>query len=114
MLIENEANGSTICDRARLAASVRDRLIGLLGRHRFEPGEGLLLRSTQAVHTVGMSISIDAIGLDKYGRVLGIRAYLKPGRVVFFGWRTRSILELPAGQSTRMKVSVGDRFAFSD
>ena len=110
--ISNETNGRTICDRATVAAGVRDRLLGLLGRRSLEPGEGLLLRTTAVVHTVGMSMSIDVIGLDRSGQVIGIRAHLKPGRIAFFGWKTRSILELPAGQSTRMQVSLGDRFAF--
>ena len=113
MLIENETNGRTVCDRAKLAVSLRERLLGLLGTYSFEPGEGLLLQLTSAVHTVGMSISIDVIGLDRSDRVTGIYAHMKPGRFAFPGWKTRSILELPAGQSKRASVSVGDKLTFS-
>ena len=112
MLIENETNGKMVCERAKLAASIRERLFGLIGRHSFEPGEGLLFRLTSAVHTVGMSISIDVIGLDHSGRVTAIYPHLKPGRFAFPVWTTRSILELPAGQSERASISIGDRLAF--
>jgi uncharacterized membrane protein (UPF0127 family) len=110
--IENETKDRTVCDRALLATSMRQRLFGLLGKRSLDPGEGLLLRLTSAVHTVGMSMSIDVVGLDRSGRVTAIYAHLKPGRIAVPGWKTRSILELPAGQSERALICVGDSLAF--
>lgn len=112
MLVRNESNGRTICDRATLTGNLWERIVGLLGRPDLELGEGMLFRSTTAVHTVGMSVRIDVIGLDRHDCVTGIFADLKPGRVAFPGWRTRSILELPAGQTARTEVKVGDHLRF--
>ena len=114
LLIENQSNGNTICSRAVLASSMRARVRGLLGRSSFEPGEGLLIRPSSAVHTLGMSVTIDAVALDRHGRVLATRAYLKPGSVAVFSWRTKSILELPAGQIARSRTDVGDQLKISE
>lgn len=103
-----------ICDRTMLAASVRTRLIGLLGRRSFEPGEGLLLRPSAAVHTFGMAFSIDVVALGKDDRVVKIRADLGPARAALFPWRTKSVLELPAGECGRCLVRVGDQLLVCD
>lgn len=83
-----------------------------MGRTFLEPGEGMLFRSTTVVHTMGMSVSIDVIGLDSRDRVTGVITDVKPGRMAFPGWRTRCVLELPTGQSARTDVKVGDRLEY--
>ena len=56
------------------------RLRGLLGRTLQEDG-GLLLTPCSAIHTIGMRYAIDAIYLDRQGRVLRIDEAVKPGAV---------------------------------
>ena len=84
------------------------RLRGLLGRTIAEGG-GLLLTPCNAIHTIGMSYAIDAIYLDRQGKVLRIDESLKPGRVLPMQLGARHVLELPAGSAGRHKILTGDK-----
>ena len=100
-------NGDVICDRCVVAASPLTRMKGLLGRSELRPGEGLLLRPASAIHTFFMRFPIDAVFLDRDGRVVGIADDVAP-------WRTagrkgaKAVLELPAGESARRGLRPGD------
>jgi uncharacterized protein len=100
-------NGEVVCDRCVVADSPVSRMRGLLGRSELRPGEGLLLRPASAIHTWFMRFPIDAVFLDRDWRVVGISDDVRP-------WRARSrrgakaVLELPAGESTRRGLAVGD------
>jgi uncharacterized protein len=101
-------NGDVVCDRCVVADSPVSRMKGLLGRSELRPGEGLLLRPASAIHTWFMRFPIDAVFLDRDWRVVGISDDVRP-------WRARSrrgakaVLELPAGESARRGLELGDR-----
>ena len=101
-------NGEVVCDRCVVADSSASRLKGLLGRSELRPGEGLLLRPASAIHTCFMRFSIDAVWLDRDWRILGISDDVRP-------WRTaakrgaKAVLELPAGESARRGLALGDQ-----
>ena len=101
-------NGDVVCDRCVVADTPISRMRGLLGRSDLSPGEGLLLRPASAIHTWFMRFPIDAVFLDRDWRVVGISGDVRP-------WRARSrrgakaVLELPAGESARRGLGVGDR-----
>lgn len=107
--ITDETRGALLCDRAWIAETLVTRLVGLLGRDRLEPGEGLLIMPSSGVHTWGMVFSIDVVALDKHLRVLSIDENVRPWRIGGLSLSTRSILELPAGQSRRLQVARGDQ-----
>ena len=104
-------NGDVVCDRCVVAASPLSRMKGLLGRGELRSGEGLLLRPASAIHTFFMRFPIDAVFLDREWRIVGIAPGVAP-------WRTagrrgaKAVLELPAGESARRQIAVGDRLAF--
>jgi uncharacterized membrane protein (UPF0127 family) len=101
-------NGEVVCDRCVVADSPASRLRGLLGRSELRPGEGLLLRPASSIHTCFMRFPIDAVFLDREWRIVGIRDDVRP-------WRTaasrgaKAVLELPAGESARRGLSLGDQ-----
>ena len=101
-------NGDVVCDRCVVADSPASRLRGLLGRSELRPGEGLLLRPASAIHPWFMRCPIDAVFLDRDWRVVGISDDVRP-------WRTASrrgakaVLELPAGESSRRGLELGDQ-----
>ena len=104
-------NGDVVCDRCVVAASPLSRMKGLLGRGELRPGEGLLLRPASAIHTFFMRFPIDAVFLDREWRIVGIAPGVAPGRTA--GRRgAKAVLELPAGESARRQIAVGDRLAF--
>ena len=97
-----------VCDRCAVAETVASRLRGLLGRSSLTPGEGLLLRPANSVHTAFMRFPVDAVFLDRELRVLGVAAHLRPWRVAGRR-RARAVLELPAGEASRHGLEPGSR-----
>ncbi|TAJ17850.1 MAG: DUF192 domain-containing protein [Dehalococcoidia bacterium] len=101
-------------DRIAFARSPLARLRGLLGRVGLEPGEGLLLRPCNGVHTWGMKFSIDVVFLDAGGNVLRVERAMRPGRMVPWVRRAKQALELPAGATTAIGLDVGARLAIEE
>jgi uncharacterized membrane protein (UPF0127 family) len=72
------------------------RMRGLLGRTELPRGEGILLRPCGSIHTFFMRFPIDAVFVDRDGKVVGVERELRP-------WRTarhrgaKAVLELAAG-----------------
>ena len=101
-----QKNGETLVS-AWHAKSYFARLRGLLGRTISQDG-GLLLTPCSAIHTIGMRYAIDAIYLDRQGRVLRIDEAVKPGAVCPPQRGARHVLELPAGDAALRQILQGD------
>lgn len=86
------------------------RLRGLLGR-TLAPDEGLLLVPCGSIHTVGMGFAIDAVFLDKYGRVLHILRGAQPGHCFPAVRGAHAVLELRAGCARKYQIEEGDLLA---
>src|SRR3954468_5343368 len=105
-------DGSVVCERVTLADSPVTRMRGLLGRDGLEQGEGLLLRPASSIHTFFMRFPIDAVFLDRSLGVAGAHGAVEP-------WRpasqrgAKAVLELPAGESSRRGLSVGDQLTLA-
>ena len=101
-------NGDVVCDRCVVADSPASRMRGLLGRSELRPGEGLLLRPASSIHTWFMRFPIDAVFLDREWCVVGISDDMRPWRAAGRRGAT-AVLELPAGESDRRGLVLGDR-----
>jgi hypothetical protein len=101
-------NGEAVVDECVVADTPVSRMRGLLGRNELRPGEGLLLRPASSIHTCFMRFSIDAVFLDGGLRVLGISDELRPWRAASRRG-ARAVLELPAGESARRELRVGEQ-----
>jgi uncharacterized protein len=105
-------DGTIVCERCTVADRPLTRLRGLLGRDGLEPGEGLLLRPASAVHTYFMRFPIDVVFLDRALVVLGISDGVDPWRATSRRG-AKAVLELPAGESFRRGLSVGDQLTLA-
>jgi uncharacterized protein len=106
-------DGAVVCGRCVSATTAWTRVKGLLGRSSLEPGECLLLRPANSVHTAFMRFAIDAVFLDRDLRVLHIEAGLRPWRMA--GRRgARAVLELPAGEAARRRLVPGVQLEVKD
>jgi uncharacterized membrane protein (UPF0127 family) len=85
---------------------------GLLGREGLDSGEGLLLRPASSVHTFFMRFPIDVVFLDRALVVLGIHDAIEPWRAASQRG-AKAVLELPAGESSRRGLAVGDQLSFA-
>jgi len=107
-----DADGTPVCERCKPAVTFRSRLRGLMLRKRLLDDEGLLLSPAGAIHTFFMRFPIDAVFLDRSLVVVGIEGAIDP-------WRTakqrgaKSVLELPAGESSRRGLAVGDQLTLA-
>lgn len=106
--ILNVSKTTVVCHKGRLADTFVTRLFGLLGKKGMQPGEGLLIKPSSGVHTFGMSFPIDIVALDRTYRVVGAWTNIGPWRIRGLSLKTRSVLELPAGQIERSKIVAGD------
>jgi uncharacterized membrane protein (UPF0127 family) len=105
--VVNATSGQTLAERADVAATSWRRMRGLLGRPPLAPGQGLLIRPCQGVHTLGMAYPIDVVHLDRELVVRKVLRGLRPWRIGPLVWRASIVLELPAG--TADGTSAGDR-----
>lgn len=100
-----------LATRARIAQSLADRVVGLLGRDGLGEGEGLILPACRSIHTAFMRFTIDAVFVDRRWRVIRLWQALPPWRVTPIIWRAQAVIELPPGTVERVGLAVGDRLA---
>jgi len=106
--VRNQSKNTVLGDRVSIADTSATRRTGLLKHSRLEPGEGLWIAPSEAVHTFGMKFPIDVLFLDKKRKVLKIRSDMVRSRMAIC-LRAHSVLELPSGTAAAMNTVVGDQ-----
>ena len=112
-VVRNRTRGATLASHVELADSPRARRRGLLRRDKLNPGQGLWIFPTQAIHTFGMRFPIDVVFIDRQLRVKRIYHQLAPFRLTSLVWSAQSVLELPSGSLAGTNTSVGDELQIS-
>jgi len=105
----NVSRGTLLGQFVTVADTMFSRIVGLLSQTELEPGAGMLIIPSQAVHTIAMGFPIDVLFLDRKERVVHVQPELAPNRVTGLHWKARCVLELPAGVIARTSTSVGDQ-----
>ena len=111
MRVANRTRGAVAVERCRLARSLWDRTVGLLGTGHLAAGEGLWIERSPSIHMFFMRYPIDAVFVDRGGRVVRIVERLRPWRLVAWVRGARDCLELPAGAARAAGIQVGDELA---
>ena len=101
--------GGTTLAVAALADRPWTGMLGLLGRSRFEPGDGLVLEPCDTIHTWFMRFPIDVLFVDREGLVVRAVETLAPFRFASGPPGARMTIELPAGTLRRAGVDRGAR-----
>ncbi len=112
--IRNADRGSTLAPRAKLASSLIDRGLGLMGRKRIDDGGGLLLTNSSSIHSFFMRFRFDAIFVDRDNRVVRIVPSMRQWWVAFGGRGAKDTIELPAGTASATGTNPGDRLVYED
>ncbi len=107
--IHNQTKDTSLGNQISRADTGVTRLFGLLGKRKLEAGTGLLIVPSSGVHTFGMLFPIDIIALDRGMRVRGVWEKVGASRLAGLSWKTRSVLELPAGTIQESQTEVGDQ-----
>jgi len=108
-----EESGQTLVPMLCRAVTPWQRMRGLLGRDRLEPGEGLLIERCSSIHTCFMRFPIDVVYLDAGWRVKKKVAHLVPWRLSACLGASHT-LELPAGALERAQVPTGCRLVLRE
>jgi hypothetical protein len=104
----NQSRRVTLARKVGVAATLWQRVTGLLGRSLLPPDTGLWLTPCHSVHTFFMRFPIDVLFLDRQGAVI-YRQTLQPWRLSPWMRSCAGVLELPAGTLDRTKTALGDR-----
>ena len=112
MKVINKTKEGNIANKVKVAKSLNERCIGLIGKEKLQPGEGLFIIGCSSIHTFFMRFSIDVIFLDGHNRVVKVVENLRPYRIFLGPLSTRSVLELPLGTIQRSGTNTGDNLLF--
>jgi uncharacterized membrane protein (UPF0127 family) len=105
---------TVIGDKIAVADSSWTRFIGLMGKRALDRGGGLWIKPSSGVHTCWMRMCIDVVALDSDHRIVAMGHSVPPWRISCVHWKTRSVLELPAGRIRECSITVGDTLIISD
>lgn len=108
MRVINRTRNAVLVEQGMIANSMWTRMRGLLGHAPLKTGQGLLLKGEKAIHSFGMSFAIDALFLDRNGRVIYIMPGMMPMRASPMVWQAQDVLELPAGKIRETATILGD------
>ena len=109
MAVVNRDRDTVVATRLLRAETILTRMRGLLGRDGLEPGEAMWIAPCSGIHTIGMRFTIDALFLDREGRVLRRFDRLVPGRLGPSVRGAAGVLELPEGAAAASDTQAGDR-----
>ena len=113
LMLVNESTSATVASRVELALDRNSRRRGLLGRLWMPPTSAIVISPCWMIHTAFMQFRIDALFVDKHGRVVQVKRDLRPWRVAL-SVRARMVIELAAGVAAQRDINIGDRVALLD
>jgi uncharacterized membrane protein (UPF0127 family) len=97
MKIINKTKNTVLAEEVIVADTCLKRIKGLLGRKDFRPGQALVIKSCNSIHTFFMNFPIDILFVDKHCRILKAISCLKPYRLSGVCFKANFVIELPAG-----------------
>ena len=114
LIAVNATRAVPLTHSARVAKTMRARMVGLLRDAKLEEGDGLWIVPCNSIHSFGMRFVFDAIFLDKKLRVVRLYSAMKPWRMSAIVFGAHSVLELPAGTITQSGTQTGDQFEMGE
>ena len=112
--VTNTTRDTLLAEQCEQARSFFARGRGLMGREQLGPGSGLLIDPCSSIHTFFMRFPIDVVFIDRAGRVVGLRAAMRPGLPYAGAWRARAVIELPVGVIAASETQIGDLIKLRD
>jgi uncharacterized protein len=111
---ESSTNNNTVVIASKVysARGFFKRLFGLLVFKPLKESEGLIIKDCRSSHTMWMRYSIDAVFINKEGRVNAVYEDLAPFRFSPYIKDAFSVLELKAGSAGRASIKIGDIISF--
>ncbi|QDK39608.1 DUF192 domain-containing protein [Bdellovibrio sp. NC01] len=108
-VLQNKSTNVNLVPNLEVAKTFWSRGKGLLGRKNLSEDAALWIHQCNSIHTCFMQFSIDCVFVDKNLKVKAIYKDVKPWRMVFPVWGASSVIEMAAGTSSKLNISVGDQ-----
>ena len=108
MKVINKTRQTILAENAAIAKTPLTRMIGLLNRKAFEPGEALIIRPCNSIHTFFMRFPIDVIFVDANNRIIKTISRMRPFRISGIYLNALFTIELPAGTLDKTSAQTGD------
>jgi len=108
----NGTSNEVMAHRVFTADNFFRRLFGLLFKRPLNDGEALLIKGCKSIHTMGMRYSIDALFINKDGKVLSIFKNMGPWRFTPYITEAESVIESKSGSLNWKTIKEGDRIIF--
>lgn len=112
--IYNLSKENKLLDNVKIADSFFTRLKGLLGESGLEPGEGLIIKPCNSIHTFGMKFPIDIAFIDKDNKVVHIMDNTPKGKMSPIIKGAKYVIEARAGDFKARNLEVGDIIEIGD
>lgn len=98
MKIIHRETGYSFGEKINHATGFFERGVGLMFRKEMGSIDGLLIEPCNSIHNCFVRFPIDVLFLDKEDRIVKIIHGFKPWRFSWIYFRSRRVLELPAGK----------------
>ncbi len=116
--VKSLKNQALIAEKCSVADSYFVRLRGLIGKSGLDEGSGMFFPSCKSIHMWFMRFSIDVVFLrfkkENIWTVSSVFENVRPWKIhPLVDWHASGVLELPAGNSEKCQISVGDEICIS-
>lgn len=111
MKIINKTRGIILAENAIIAKTPLKRMVGLLNRKAFEPGEALVIKPCNSIHTFFMHFPIDVIFVDSNNRITKTIRGMRPFRISGIYLSALFSIELPTRTLEKTSTQTGDYIA---
>ena len=108
MKIINKTKNIILAEDAIIADSPFKRIKGLLGKKGLKPGNALILKPCNSIHTFFMRFAIDVLFVNKDNRVIKAISRLNPFRLTYIYYHADFAVELTAGIISSTATCPGD------
>jgi uncharacterized membrane protein (UPF0127 family) len=106
----NDRTGQVLASAVEIAGTSESRRRGLLGRDGLDPSAALIIAPCSAIHMFFMRFAIDAVFVDRDGRVRKVVHNLRPWRIAL-SLGAYAVVEMSSGTVGRSDLEVGDFLA---
>lgn len=106
-LLINRQTKVVVATRLIPAFDSKSRRTGLLKHKTLEEGVAMLIAPSNSIHTFFMRFPIDVAFVAKDGRILKVKAGLRPWSLAA-SWRAHAVVEMAEGAIARVGVRPGD------
>ncbi|RKD28855.1 hypothetical protein BET03_07035 [Thermohalobacter berrensis] len=112
MKIRNISKSNVLVKNGMLADNFFTRFKGLMGKKELKKGEALCIKPCKGIHTFFMRFNIDAVFINKKGKVCKIIKNLRPWKIAPYVKEAEMVIELPKGAVDEFMIEIGDKIVF--